>query len=271
MTPSASPDDTPRPPLSRARVLAGAVALADEIGIEAFTIRKLATALDSKPMTIYHHVANKEAILDGMVDLVFDEIDRPPTDIDWKPAMRQRALSARAVLARHPWAAPLMESRTSPGPATMGHHDAVIGCFRRGGFSVEDTAHAYALVDAFIYGFALQETSLPATEGQEMADLAESVMEPYSADDYPYLTEFTVEHALQPGYDFGREFDFGLDLILDGLEAMATGPTRRIEGRASRSDASAPGAIRSARTPRPRRRASTPTAAGPRRPTGDAG
>jgi len=221
MTPSAPTDDTHRTPLTRARVLAGAVALADEVGIDAFTIRKLATALDTKPMTIYHHVPNKEAILDGMVDLVFDEIDRPPTDTDWKSAMRQRALSARTVLARHPWAAPLMESRTSPGPATLGHHDAVIGCFRQGGFSVENTAHAYALVDAFIYGFALQEANLPATEGADMAELAESVMAPFPADDYPHLTEFTTEHVLRPGYDFGGEFTFGLDLILDGLDAMA--------------------------------------------------
>jgi AcrR family transcriptional regulator len=221
--PSSAPskDDSTRTPLTRERVLAGAVALADEIGIEAFTIRKLATALDVKPMTIYHHVVNKEAILDGMVDRVFDEIDRPPTDTDWKSAMRRRALSARAVLARHPWAAPLMESRTSPGPATMGHHDAVIGCFRRGGFSVAMTAHAYALVDAFIYGFALQEANLPATEGEAMAELAESVMEPFPAGDLPHLTEFTTEHVLQPGYDFGTEFEFGLDLILDGLEARA--------------------------------------------------
>jgi AcrR family transcriptional regulator len=220
MSPSTATDDSPRTPLTSARVLAGAVALADEIGIEAFTIRKLANALDVKPMTIYHHVANKNAILDGMVDLVFDEIDRPPTDADWKSAMRQRAVSARAVLARHPWAAPLMESRTSPGPGTMGHHDAVIGCFRRGGFSVAMTAHAYALVDAFIYGFALQEANLPATEGEEMADLAETVMEPFPAADYPHLTEFTTEHVLRPGYDFGKEFAFGLDLILDGLETM---------------------------------------------------
>ncbi len=119
-----------RTPLSRERVLAGAVGLADKIGVESLTIRKLATELGVKPMTIYHHVANKEAIIDGMVDNVFAEIDSPPTDRDWKSAMRQRAQSARSVLARHPWAAPLMESRTNPGPATLSHHDAVIDCLR---------------------------------------------------------------------------------------------------------------------------------------------
>ena len=223
MPPSATTDDSPRTPLSSARVLAGAVALADEIGVDALTIRKLATALDVKPMTIYHHVANKEAILDGMVDLVFDEIQRPPADTDWKSAIRLRAVSARAVLARHPWAAPLMESRTSPGPATMAHHDAVIGCFRRGGFSMAMTAHAYALIDSFVYGFALQEANLPATEGDAMAELAESVLEPLPVQDYPHLMEFTAQHVLQPGYDFGAEFEFGLDLILDGLEAARSG------------------------------------------------
>jgi AcrR family transcriptional regulator len=221
MNPSPA-SDTPRPRLSRTRVLTGAVALADEIGADALTIRKLATALDVKPMTIYHHVANKEAIIDGMVDLVFDEIQRPPEDLDWKSGMRVRALSAREVLTRHPWAAPLMESRTSPGPATMGHHNAVIGCLRRGGFSMAMTAHAYALIDAFIYGFALQEANLPATEGEAMGELAETVMEPFQVDDYPHLMEFTAQHVLQPDYDFGREFTFGLDLILDGLEAAAS-------------------------------------------------
>ena len=198
-----------------------AVALADRTGIESFTIRKLATELDVRPMTIYHHVANKEAILDGMVDIVFGEIEEPPTHTDWKTAMRRRARSARIVLARHPWATPLMESRTSPGAATLRHHDAVIGCFRRGGFSIAMTAHAYALVDAYIYGFALQEANLPATGGEDMADLAEAIIEPLPIGEYPHLMEFTAEHVLVPGYDFADEFEFGLDLILDGLESSA--------------------------------------------------
>ena len=206
--------------LTAERVLDGAMALADEIGVDALTIRKLADALDTKPMTIYHHVPSKDAILDGMVDRVFAEIERPPEDLDWKPAMRRRCLSARDVLARHSWAAALMESRTNPGPETLGHHDAVLGCLRRGGLSLEMTAHAYALLDACVYGFALQETSLPSTEGPELADLAESIMAPMPEGTYPYLREFSTEHVLQPGYDFGAEFEFGLDLILDALDAM---------------------------------------------------
>ncbi len=210
-----------RPTLTRDRVIAAAVALADAIGVDALTIRKLAVELDVKPMTIYHHIPNKEAIIDGMVDLVFGEIDLPPTDLDWKRAIRQRAASARVVLARHPWAAPLMESRTSPGPATLRHHDAVLGCLRAGGFSIEMTAHAYAVIDAFVYGFALQEASLPATSGDEMADLAEAMTAAMPVGEYPHLVEFTTGHVLRPGYDFGVEFDFGIDLILDGLDAAA--------------------------------------------------
>lgn len=216
--PAASPS---RPHLTRDRVIERAVTLADAIGVEALTIRRLAAALDVKPMTIYHYVDGKDAILDGMVDYVFREIDLPPDGIHWKAAIRQRAASARTVLARHPWAAPLMESRRTPGPATLRHHDAVLGCFRAGGLSVEMTAHAYALIDAFIYGFALQEASLPATGGEEMAELAQAMTESMPAGDYPNLEEFTREHVLQPGYDFGREFEFGLQLILDGLEAAA--------------------------------------------------
>lgn len=206
--------------LTAERVLAGAMELADEIGIEAFTIRKLAAALDTKPMSIYHHVPSKEAILDGMVDRVFAEIARPPADLDWKPAIRRRCKSAREVLALHRWATPLMESRTNPGPETLAHHDAVLGCLRRGGLSLEMTAHAYALLDAYVYGFALQEASLPATGGADIAELAESIVEPVPEGTYPHLMEFTSEHVLQPGYDFRAEFDFGLDLILDALDAM---------------------------------------------------
>ncbi len=227
MSPTDTDTDRPaRPRLTAERVLEGGVALADRIGMDGFTIRKLAAELDTKPMTIYHHVPNKEAIVDGMVDLVFGEIDLPPTDAHWKTAIAERARSARAVLAGHPWATPLMESRTNPGPASLRHHDAVIGCFRDAGFSVEMTAHAYALVDSFIYGFALQEVNLPATGGEEMAELAGAIAGRFEAEQYPHLTEFTIGHVLEPGYDFTAEFDFGLDLILDGLTVTVPGADR---------------------------------------------
>ena len=212
-----------RPRLSAERVLAGALDLTDEIGIDDLTIRRLADALAVKPMTIYHHVPNKEAIIDGMVDLVFAEIEDPDPDLDWKTAIRRRCVSARAVLARHPWAPALMESRTNAGPALLTHHDAMIGCLRTGGMSLEMTAHAYATIDAYLYGFALQEASLPATGGDDMTELAADMSAQFPAGAYPHLVEFTTEHVLQPGYDFTAEFDFGLDLILDGLERAAFG------------------------------------------------
>ena len=219
----ASHDEEPtgtRQPLTVERVVEGAMALADRIGIHPLTIRRLAEALDTKPMTIYHHVPNKDAILDGMIERVFAEISRPPVDLEWKEAMRHRCLSAREVLGRHPWAVPLMESRTTPLPETLGHHDAVLGCLRRGGLSLEMTAHAYALLDSYVYGFALQEANLPATGGEALTDLAEEMIQPLPHDVFPHLTEFTTQYVLQPGYDFRAEFEFGLDLVLDGLAAM---------------------------------------------------
>lgn len=209
------------PALTRDRVIDGAVGLADDIGMQAFTIRKLADAIDTKPMSIYHHVPNKDAIIDGMVDRVFDEITRPPDDLPWREAMAVRCRSMRHVLISHPWAAALMETRTNPGPGTLAHHDAVIGCLRRGGFSWAMVGHAYAVVDAFLYGFALQESTLPATGGEEMDELAGDLVAQMPADIFPHLTAFTVNHVLKPGYDFGLEFDFGLDLILDGLDRAA--------------------------------------------------
>lgn len=225
----AVPDRPPaRTPLTRAAVLAGAVALADEIGVEPLTIRRLAERLGVKPMAIYHHVASKDEILDGMVDLVFAEIALPPTGVGWKEAVRARAASAREVLVRHRWAVPLLETRTRPGPATLAHHDAMIGCLRSAGFPMAMVAHAYALVDAFVYGFVIQQTTLPFdTEGQspeETAELLAGIMAAFPVDGYPNMVAFATEHALQPGYSFAAEFDFGLDLILDGLERIRGAP-----------------------------------------------
>jgi AcrR family transcriptional regulator len=206
-----------RPPLSAERVFTEAVALADADGIGAVTMRRLAQRLDVEPMSIYHHVPNKEAILDGMVDLVFAEITPPPGDAPWREALRIRTLSARDALRRHPWAITLMETRLNPGPATLAHHDAVIGCLRSCGVSVPMAAHAFAVLDAFMYGFAMEEATLPFSTPQETADLAKSFLAQFPAERYPHLAELTVEHVLAPGYDYGREFEFGLDLILDGL------------------------------------------------------
>ena len=215
------PVKTARTRLTRDRVLQQAVAIADADGLGALTIRALASRLDVKPMAIYHHVANKEEILDGIVDFVFSEIELPEPDDDWQTGMRRRARSARTVMGRHTWAIALMETRTSPGPATLRHHDAVIGAIRGAGFSIPMTAHAFALLDAFIYGFALQEATLPMDGPEEVAEIAGPMLERTSPVDYPHLVEFATEHVMKPGYDFGEEFDFGLELILAGLGAAS--------------------------------------------------
>jgi AcrR family transcriptional regulator len=214
-----------RDPLSRERLLRAAVAFADEHGIQALSMRKLGETVGVEAMSLYNHVANKTDLLDGMIDLVFAEIPLPDPEDGWRPAMRSRALTTRDVLARHRWAIGLMESRTAPGPATLRHHDAVLGCLRGGGFSLALTAHAYAALDAYIYGFALQERTLPLGTESENAALAEQMLSRFLSTDYPHLAEFTAEHILRPGYDFAAEFEFGLDLLLDGLERAAT--TRR--------------------------------------------
>ena len=228
----ATPDAVPAPrvPLSRERVLRAAAAFADENGIETLSMRKLGEAVGVEAMSLYNHVASKEDLLDGMIDLVFSEIELPSAAEGWKRAMRQRAISVRTALSRHRWAISLMESRTSPGPATLRHHDAVLGCLREAGFSLELAAHAYSALDSYIYGFALQERGLPFNTPAESSALAHAMLARLPADDYPHLAEFTFEHVLQPGYDVGSEYEFGLDLILDGLErarrtAQVTQPT----------------------------------------------
>jgi AcrR family transcriptional regulator len=206
-----------RTPLSRERVLRAAIAFADGNGIDSLTMRKLGEAVGVEAMSLYNHVPSKGDLLDGMIDQVFSQIALPPDADSWKTAMRERAISARTVLSRHRWAIGLMESRTSPGSATLRHHDAVLGCFRRAGFPLELAAHAYSALDSYIYGFALQEASLPFDTGEETAELAQAMLAQFPADEYPHLAEFTFKHVLRPGYDYASEYEFGLDLILDGL------------------------------------------------------
>ena len=208
-----------RAPLSRATVLRAAVALADEHGIGALSMRRLGEELGVEAMSLYNHVAGKDELLDGMVDLVFAEIELPAADGDWTAAMRRRAFSARAALSRHRWAIALMGSRSTPGPATLRHHDAVIGSLRGGGFSIAMAAHAFSLLDSYVYGFALQEANLPFDTGEQTAELAEEIMGRFQAGEYPHLTELTTRHVLRPGYDYGSEYEYGLDLILDGLDS----------------------------------------------------
>jgi AcrR family transcriptional regulator len=208
----------PRPRLNRKRVLRAAMAYADGHGVDALSMRTLADLLSVSPMALYRHVANRDDLVDSMIDVVFSEIDLPSSGADWKTAMRQRALSLREVLAHHRWAIGLMESRSHPGPANLRHHDAVIGCLRAAGFNMEMTAHAYSLLDGYIYGFALTKMNLPFTGSEEIGAVAEEMLQPFSPDEYPNLVELITEHAMKPGYDYGDEFEYGLDLILDGVE-----------------------------------------------------
>ena len=193
MTTRTEPRSAPRPPLTRRRVLRAAVALADRNGVGSLSMRRLAHELGVEAMSLYHHVANKDDVLDGIVDIVFSEIDLPEDGADWKAAMRERAISARAALRRHPWAIGLMESRSSPGPAKLRHHDAVLRVLRTAGFPVEMAAHAFSLLDSYIYGFALQETSLPFETSDELVDVAQTILENLPADEYPYLTEMVKD------------------------------------------------------------------------------
>jgi AcrR family transcriptional regulator len=209
-----------RTPLSRERVFQAAVVLADERGLESLTMRALGEKLAAEAMSLYYHVANKDQLLDGMVDVVFSEIELPTTDVDWKTAMRRRAISTREALARHRWAVGILQSSTSPGPANFRLVNAVLGCLREAGFSVENAVHAYSTQDAYIYGFALQEKTLPVGTPTELAKAAESMRRQFSADEYPHIAETITEHVTKPGYDFANEFEFGLNLILDGLDRL---------------------------------------------------
>jgi len=211
-----------RTPLNRERVLRAAVALADQGGFESLTMRKLAKELGVEAMSLYNHVANKDDLLDGMVDLVFAEIELPSGDGDWKAAMRARAVSTRDALHRHRWAIGLMEGRSSHGPANLGLHDAVLGCLRAAGFSLEMTVHAYSVQDSYIYGFALQERDMSSESADDFAAEAQRQMREYQAvlADYPHLVEVVGGYVAKAGYDYATEFLFGLDLILDGLDRL---------------------------------------------------
>lgn len=217
------PGAVARLPLSRERVLRAAIALADEAGLGSLTMRKLGQRLGVEAMSLYKHVANKEDILDGIIDLVVSEIDLPPYMADWKAAMRLRAISARAVFVRHPWALGVLESRTNPGPAALGYTDRVIGILRHAGFSVVLAAHAFAMLDSYIYGFAVQELSLPFHTTEELNDMVGMILDQLPADRFPHLAEMANEHILRPGYAFANEFEFGLEVILDGLERLKEG------------------------------------------------
>jgi AcrR family transcriptional regulator len=211
-----------RAPLTRERVLDTAVALADRNGVDALSMRKLAQALGVVPMALYRHVANKDELLDGLVDVVIGEIDPPFSDVDWKTAMRERILSARRALIRHPWASKVMESRTTPTPVVLAYMDSMIGLLRDGGFSLELTHHALHAMGSRMFGFTQELfNDTGDTDPQAEAEMWGSM-----AGTYPYIFEIftTISHddgsVVGAGCDDQFEFEFALDLMLDGIERL---------------------------------------------------
>jgi len=205
-----------RAPLSRERVLRAAVALADQSGIESLTMRQLGQKLGVEAMSLYNHVANKDDILDGIVDLVLGDIDVPATGTKWKTAMRHRAISAHEVLLAHPWAAVLIMSRYNIGPGMTRYLDATLGRLREGGFSIEGALDAWNTLDSHLYGFTLQELNLPF-EVEEAQQVSADVLTQLPADEFPHVAEVITE-IMHSGRT--ENFEFGLDLILDGLERI---------------------------------------------------
>ena len=206
-----------------------AVDLADRGGLESLTMRRLADELGVGAMSLYYYVPNKDELIRGMVDIVFAEIELPPSDVDWQTAMRRRARSTREALNRHRWAVGLMESQEMPGPASIRVHDAVLGCLREAGFSLEMTIQAYSVLDAYVYGFALQEKTIPFDDAEggaavaqeqarQFAEDAEAQRSAALAEEFPYLAQVVAGHVAEVGYDFTAAFEYGLDLILDALE-----------------------------------------------------
>lgn len=195
--------------------------VADEGGLAAVSMRNVGRALGAEAMSLYHHVSGKEELLDLLADAAFEQIPLPRFDVPWRQAMTDRADAARDVLTRHPWALGLLESRSNPGQAVMRHHDRVLGVLRAAGFDLALAAHAYSALDAYIYGFVLTELSLPFTPDTGPEAFAEGLDLP--RDEYPYLAEMLEQMVLGRDYDFGDEFGYGLDLVLDQLEVRLVG------------------------------------------------
>ncbi len=216
------PGASPRIPMSRDRVIRAAIDLADASGLEALSMRKLAKALGVEAMTLYYYVAKKDDILDGIAELVVSEIEVPSAGADWKAALRKSAISFHEVLLRHPWANGLMMS-VDVGPARMRYMDSVLRRLREAGFSAGMTHLAYHVLDSHIVGSTLWQAGYAALP-QDLDDLAADFLRDLPADDYPFLVEHVEQH-LSPAPDGGdqSEFEFGLDLILDGLEKLRDG------------------------------------------------
>ncbi len=204
-----------RPRVSREHVLDAALKLADEGGLAAVTMASVGARLGVEAMSLYRHIGNKEEMLDGLVDRVFAEIEVPADARDWRDALRRRAVSVHVALRRHPWAIGLMESRSQPGPATLGHHDAMVAILFRAGFDGRGATRAYNVLDSYVYGFALQEATLPFSSPEEMASMSQQMLDAV-ADAYPHLARVQRD-LVGSGFDYADEFEAGLDIILGAL------------------------------------------------------
>jgi AcrR family transcriptional regulator len=220
-----------RPALSHDRVVAAAVRVADRGGVAAVSMRNVGKELGVEAMSLYHHVAGKEALLDALADWVFTRIDLPDPDAPWRPAMAARAASARDALSRHPWSLTLVESRRAPGPALLRHHDSVLANLRRNGFPVVLASHAFSAIDAYVYGFVLTELNLPVDAGESTEQFVDEVKDLIPAQEYPHLVEMFTEQVVGGSYRYADEFGFGLDLVLDSLERhLAVSPAQAVTG-----------------------------------------
>ena len=220
MAATPAPRPEPRVPLNRERVLLAAIALADEAGIESLSMRKLGQKLGVEAMSLYNHVANKDDIEDGIVEIVLGEIELPSDGADWKAALRQTAISSHEVFVRHRWACGRLMRRPKVSPARMRWMEAVLKALREAGFSADLTHHAYHALDSHITGFTLWQVSMPFSSREEMVDLAEGFLSEIPADVYPYVIEHAEQHLAPSSPDGKTEFEFGLELILDGLERL---------------------------------------------------
>lgn len=209
-----------RQPLTLERIVEAAVRVADEAGLAGISMRSVGRELGVEAMSLYHHVRNKEALLDAVVDWVYTRIELPGLDDPWRPAMAERAASQRRVLSRHRWAVQLIESRANPGAATMRHHDVILGCLRRNGFSVELATSGFSAIDSYIFGFVITEIQLPFDADVDTGAFAEELALP--AVEYPYLAEMVETMVIGHDYDYANEFERGLELILDAIERRSS-------------------------------------------------
>jgi AcrR family transcriptional regulator len=208
-----------REPLTRDRILRAALDLADEGGVPSLTMQAIGRRLGVQAMSLYRHVHNKDDILDGLVDLAFEEIELPVDRSDWHAAIRARSISERAMLRRHPWVITLLESRMAPGPANLRSHDETLAVLVGAGFSAAMATHAYNLLDSYVLGFALQEVNMPFEDAEGLAEMGVELLAQVPADVYPTFVRVAQE-LLASGFDYAAEFEFGLDFILDGIERM---------------------------------------------------